>query len=999
MRAWWRKGGIALCAGIFGIAVWGCGDGEEGTTTGLTCGSGTHASGGKCVPNATSDGGIDTSLSCGPGTKEVNGVCVADGSEAGTVTCGPGTHLDEGACVPDDAGTVDVEPQKYPVGAACETAADCETNFCATTALNPRMVGGYCTMLGCGENSPCPAGATCVATSGLMACFAHCDPGADVCRDGYVCQPLSTDPLAGICAPKCTVDADCPAGGVCETTSGMCVPPSSCDPAAPSCPTGSVCFPTSVSPTGGYCFVGCEDPDGCKDSEVCQPMGAGSPDGVCVPPPCAANAQCPAGATCEEQHDALSYCRPPDVCPTGTCTEADTTCVGGLCLSSCSEGAAGDTECSTLHPGLACADSFGACMPACGPGGTCGVGSSCFDTDNVCLPTGSFPGSPCRPDDATHTDPWCLPVGPIEQECYTSGGASFCVPTCSADAECEAVSSALTCVESQGLCVRKCEPGTLACDDGYACETNNMACLPAGAFPGSPCGEGVACATNFDGMGSNLKCLGGSCLIDCATGGDTLCVALGTALGTALTCEEKSLDACVPPCGDAPGFACPSVGGSSLSCFDAFGEKACLPTGAFPGSPCRTTAGDECDLDLGGADAYDLACFESSTSASGTCLLTCHEDTDCSTFNAALSCYEDRGACFQACTTHAECGYPTTGMACLVSEGVCLPAGAFPGGPCNASNLCDPLGSLTQTCVNGSCVVDCNDLQPQTGDLLCQAVNAGLTCMPTNSATGAGSCVFACVGGLCPTGYSCLEPAGTKTGAQNACLPNGAFPGSACAGNACGTYGTIAMTCANNTCVVPCDTDANCTPVGLTCVEASHVCVQPCGAGSTCADNRYACLESQNACLPKGSFPGSPCAEGSNCGSYGALAMACVSGTCLVSCSDAAGGDTICPAVNAALTCDDIYTQACVIACQSGVCPPGMSCAPGNACLPTGSYPGGPCRVAEPRCDTALGGNVEHNLVCAGSACLVDCSWNADVCDDFTGLTCQVAGAGFACLP
>jgi hypothetical protein len=155
MIAWWRKRGIALCAGILGLAAWGCGDGEEGTTTtGLTCGSGTHASNGKCVPNATSDGGLDTSLSCGPGTQEVNGVCVAEGSEAGTVTCGPGTHLDEGECVPDDAGTIDVEPQRFPVGAACETAAECETNFCATPALNPRMVGGYCTKLGCGENAP-----------------------------------------------------------------------------------------------------------------------------------------------------------------------------------------------------------------------------------------------------------------------------------------------------------------------------------------------------------------------------------------------------------------------------------------------------------------------------------------------------------------------------------------------------------------------------------------------------------------------------------------------------------------------------------------------------------------------------------------------------------------------------------------------------------------------------------------------------------------------------
>ena len=877
MDSFWRRSGVVIAALLLGAIASGCGGDDE--TTGLTCGSGTHASGGRCVANAVDGGGGTgggsagsggSSITCGAGTHEDNGTCVADDPDAG-LACGAGTHEDNGECVANEAGTVDASVPPGPIGAACTGNAQCESGFCAGTGLDPRLTDGYCTILACGDTNPCPAGSTCVAVGALKACFASCDPGTVVCRDTLVCQPLSTDPLAAICAPGCAADADCPAGGVCETATSICTPPPTCDPGAPSCPTDFSCFPTTVSPTGGYCFVSCDDPVACKDSEVCQPFGPGAPDGVCVPPPCTDNADCPAGATCAPQTTSLNYCAVPEVCPAGTCTGTGETCVSGLCLSSCSAGAAGDTECTTIHPGLLCADSFGACMPACADDGSCKAGSSCFETDWVCLPTGAFPGSPCAPADATHTNPWCANVGPIEQECAAIGGASQCLPKCTLDAECQAVSSSLTCFETQGLC---------------------------------------------------------------------------------------------------------------------------LPVGAFPGSPCRTTPGDECDLDLTGNDAYDMACF------SGVCLVTCHEDTDCSSFNASLACYEGKGACFPACTTNAECGYPGSGMACLVSEGVCLPEGSFPGGPCKANNTCDPIGTLTQSCVSGSCVVDCNDSAPQTGDGLCHAVNAALTCMPTNPATGAGSCVYACAGGMCPTGYTCLEPEGTKTGAQNACLPNGSFPGSACAtGDVCGSYGGKAMTCASNTCVITCAAEADCTPVGLTCVEAKGVCLQPCVAGA-CSDNRYACLASENACLPKGSFPGGPCNENDACSDYGPLPMACAAGTCLVTCSDAAGGDTVvCPGVNAALTCDDTYTHACMIACQSGLCPAGMSCAPGNACLPTGSFPGGACRSTDPKCDSDIGGNPDHDLVCAGTACVVDCSWNPGVCADFTGLTCQSAGAGFACLP
>jgi len=896
--------GVALVVSLGAAGVLGCGSSDSGS--GLTCGAGTYNSGGVCVPKPWDDGGPGGSggsggsaLSCGPGTHESGGQCVADPVEAG-VTCGPGTHEDQGACVPDP---VDGGASKGQVGDPCATGADCSSNMCAGTSLDPRLVGGYCTVLGCSDTNVCPAGSACVQAKGtLKACFRYCDPGSDVCRNGYVCQPLSDDPQKGICAPACTASDQCPAGGVCDVPNGICTPPPTCDPLAPACAADTFCMPTSESPTGGFCFPTCSNvATDCKASEVCQPFGPGSSDGVCVPPPCATNADCPAGAVCTEQHDGLMYCKPPEPCTT-TCTAADDVCVGGLCLTGCEAGSAGDDACEQIHPGLLCADTFGACMPACGTTGECGAGDSCFMADWVCLPTGAFPTSPCLPADAQHTAPYCLPIGTINQACITSGGESICVPECTADADCEAVSTALTCVESQGLCVQKCAPNTLACPDGYACETTNGACLPTGAFPLSPCADGDICASNFDGLGHNLKCEGGACLIDCAAGGDALCTAMGTALGMSLTCEDKGLKACMPPCGDGPGFTCPTVGGQSLSCFDPVGEKACLPTGAFPGSPCK------------------------------------------------------------------------------------------------ANNTCDPVHGVSQSCVNGMCMVDCNDKNVGTGNALCQVINAGLTCMPTNPQTGAGYCVYACVAGMCPAGYSCFEPEGVKSGAQNACLPNGSFPGGACAtGNLCGSYGGKQMACVDNACVVPCPNgESDCSGIGLTCLDANHVCVSPC-VSNACDDNRYACLTSENACLPKGSFPGGPCLANNTCSSYAGLPMACHAGTCLVTCDDATVTDAVCHGVNAALTCDSTYTHACMPACVSGNCPTGYSCAAAqNACLPTGSFPGGPCRSASPRCDDNLGGNPDMDMVCLSNTCLIDCTWSAGICP--TGTTCQSAGTGYVCL-
>jgi hypothetical protein len=64
------------------------------------------------------------------------------------------------------------------------------------------------------------------------------------------------------------------------------------------------------------------------------------------------------------------------------------------------------------------------------------------------------------------------------------------------DGLCEAVSPALTCVDSAGaaaFCSLKCGASN-ACATGTSCLTSQNACLPTGSFLGSPCAGGTTCS-------------------------------------------------------------------------------------------------------------------------------------------------------------------------------------------------------------------------------------------------------------------------------------------------------------------------------------------------------------------------------------------------------------------------------------------------------------------------------------------------------------------------
>ncbi len=608
-------------AGILGalFSVTACSSGNNGTHT--KCGAGTHNSAGVCLPDEA-DGGVDAQADTQQGT-DAQQDASADAQQDATT----------------DAGTDGGGTAKGNIGDSCTTGSDCLSSTCADTSLDPGLTGGYCTILGCNTtNKPCPAGSTCIDPgAGVSLCFATCDPGTHVCRSGYVCQPdLAGNPGKGFCAPQCTKASDCPAGAVCDTADGgYCSTPPTCDPASPSCASGTTCTATSQSSTGGFCFPDCTSISDCKSGEVCQPTAAGSSAGVCVPPPCTGNNDCPVGATCVAQASGLDYCAPPKTC-TGSCSDSTTSCVGGYCLPKCS-GSTSDADCAAIQTGLTCNDAAGVCMPACGAGGTCDAGSTCFDAQNVCMPTGGFPGSPCLPADSSHTSPYCLPVGgagSVTQSCI--GGA--CVVDCddaatsTGDGLCASVDSALTCMPTSasgtaGSCVYACFSGQ--CQAGYACydPSGQNACLPVGSFPSSPCKLNGSC-DNYGALG--MSCYGGICLVDCtdATGGDTT---VCPGVDPALTCEDTFTHACLIDCTATSG-ACPS----GMTCYSEGSHNACLPTGSYPGSPCRSTS-PKCDSDVGGDPTHDLVC--ANAGGGPICLFDCTWDaTVCSGIPGMTTC-------------------------------------------------------------------------------------------------------------------------------------------------------------------------------------------------------------------------------------------------------------------------------------------------------------------------------------------------------------------------
>lgn len=184
----------------------------------------------------------------------------------------------------------------------CKETADCVSDMLC--------IDGLC-VVGCNNSFECSAGKVCVNGKCEVGCNAQnpCDTG-QTCYKGF-CIPDPTNPectannpcksgqtcINGVCHSNCTKNADCPAGEVCDSTTGGCIPNPS---PIPSCGPNKPCPGTAQCGSGGYCQFPCTDVNACKliDSRY-----SACEVNICkveeeVNPQCTLGKPCPAGKDC-----------------------------------------------------------------------------------------------------------------------------------------------------------------------------------------------------------------------------------------------------------------------------------------------------------------------------------------------------------------------------------------------------------------------------------------------------------------------------------------------------------------------------------------------------------------------------------------------------------------------------------------------------------------------------------------------------------------------------
>ncbi len=155
-----------------------------------------------------------------------------------------------------------------------------------------------------------------------------CKTDAD-CPLGYYCNNKKCEKVPTTPPGGCKKDADCKKPNVCDTVSGMCVPPSTTPTGG--CKSNADCTPPNLCDTAsGKCLPPtgkqCDPVEGleCPAGEVC--VGR-----QCVKLPsggCTNNSQCPAGFFCQN-----GKCVPNGTPPGGGCTKTSQCPSGQVCIN------------------------------------------------------------------------------------------------------------------------------------------------------------------------------------------------------------------------------------------------------------------------------------------------------------------------------------------------------------------------------------------------------------------------------------------------------------------------------------------------------------------------------------------------------------------------------------------------------------------------------------------------------------------------------------------
>jgi hypothetical protein len=385
-------------------------------------------------------------------------------------------------------------------GTVCQTGFACDT--ATNTCLSSRCAGVSC------ASRP---GTSCDMLDGICKCGGT---GGQLCEDEQVCNPTTKQ-----CQPKADCsEVACGTNQNCDPDTGLCM----CGQGF--CEAGHTC---AIAPDGSRLCV--EDRCtgvNCLGGTSCDPA-----DGTCK----CNGVACTAGQVCD--------------CPSGTCAEAERTCVSGSACAAVT--CTGSTTCDPADGQCKCGGPGGA---VCGAGQVCNLMTGQCQGGNQCMTadggTKVCPGqTSCDPEDGL-----CKCGGRGGQVCGDGTGGTVvevCVVT----------TFSISCEEA-------CNPTLQLCSKpGEYCYFNTLAKVPVAycavnsdtRIEGQGCANPTACFTT-NPTAKGLHCLGLGTFD--TPGGSGFCRSYcDTTAGTAGCPQGQVAQTCEPIVGAGPGIGfCKPVG-------------------------------------------------------------------------------------------------------------------------------------------------------------------------------------------------------------------------------------------------------------------------------------------------------------------------------------------------------------------------------------------------------------------------------------------------------
>eukprot|EP01125_Pyxidicula_operculata_P004764 TRINITY_DN177_c0_g1_i1.p1 TRINITY_DN177_c0_g1~~TRINITY_DN177_c0_g1_i1.p1 ORF type:complete len:864 (+),score=256.40 TRINITY_DN177_c0_g1_i1:474-3065(+) len=256
--------------------------------------------------------------------------------------CPTGTHLSGGVCVPDCTDPLCcLNSAPRPIGSSCNDGNLCTTgDSCqlanASDPFSIRCFAG--TPVVCTAANQCKLAGVCDSATGV--CSDVNKPAGSSCDDGNRCTQTDTC-QAGVCVGSnpvvCTALDQCHDAGQCNTATGVCTNPNKAD--GSSCTDGKACTVNDQC-MSGVCMSG--------SPKVCNNTGSGTcvtpsvcvePSGTCSGSSLSEGATCDDGNPCtvQDRCNANGHCYgSPTVCPPinqcrlpGVCNRTNGACLDG----------------------------------------------------------------------------------------------------------------------------------------------------------------------------------------------------------------------------------------------------------------------------------------------------------------------------------------------------------------------------------------------------------------------------------------------------------------------------------------------------------------------------------------------------------------------------------------------------------------------------------------------------------------------------------------------